>query len=312
MKAGEKIKMKRIAAGLLAAVVCLSFTSCLDTLHGAYEIGKGVVEESERHAGYMESQKEEMAALVENYSPVFKEKAAEIYGSDAALTDIRCVENYPEHKNDGAADYAEALLGTLTVDGKQYEALYYCHEGIKTERFRDTVHTDDICSEPLNALPLDKSLIVEAVYPMTDSFDDYGKMLKFDWHIKNFDEWVSFDESSFNPMKIYIFTTQDVSTIPESEIRSAPAMRKLAKATSFAQITIMSLKDTEKLAELKERLRINTFAVSHLETPVAEYEASAKFCDEFHMTGAMVIENSFSDFESEKDEERELDIKVIK
>ena len=74
----------------------------------------------------------------------------------------------------------------------------------------------------------------------------------------------------------------------------------------------MSLKDAEQLDALKDRLRINTFAVSHLETPVAEHEASAKFCDEFHMTGAIVIENSFSVSDSENGKERDLYIKVIK
>ena len=51
-----------------------------------------------------------MAALAEDYSPEFKAKAAEIYGSGAALTDIRCVENYPEHKNDGAAEADKSCL----------------------------------------------------------------------------------------------------------------------------------------------------------------------------------------------------------
>ena len=121
-----KQNIKIAAVSFLTAAVCLSFTSCfgLDAAKGAYEIGKGVVDESKRHERSMQSQKEAMAALVEDYSPVFKAKAAEIYGSGATLTDIRCVENYPEHKNDGAVDYAEALLGTLTVDGKQYRTGY--------------------------------------------------------------------------------------------------------------------------------------------------------------------------------------------
>lgn len=307
-----KHRIKKAAASFLTAAVCLSFTSCFETARGLFDLGKDLAEESERYTEHQKKEKEAMASLVEQYSPEFKAKAAEIYGSNAALTDIRCVENYPEHKNDGYADYAEVLIGTLTVDGKQYEALYYCYEGMKTERFRDTVHTDDICSEPLDALPLDKSKIVEVVYPMTDSFDDYGEKRKFDWRIKTFDEWVTFEDVAGNPMDIYIFTTQDVSELSESAIRSAPAMQKLTKATSFAEITIMTLKDAEKLAELKDRMRINTFAVSHLESPVAEHEGSTKFCDEFHMTGAMIIRNSFTTLESEKDKERVLEIEIIK
>lgn len=305
--------IKRTAVILAAAAVCLSFTSCFELAYGLYDLGKDIAEEGERHTEFLEKQKEEREALVENYSPAFRDKAAEIYGSGAALTDIRVVTNPPDRMDDGYVNYDEVLIATLTVDGKQYEATYDCYEGDLKGRFRDSVHINDICSPVIDALPLDKSRIVETVYPMNcSSYRDYGDELKIDYRIKTFDEWVTFGDIANNPMYLYVFTTEDISGISEDEICSAPGMKKLTEATSYANITVVSLRDTEALDALKAQMRKNSSSISQLSSSVSSDEATKRFVDEYHITSAMVIRNSFTMLESEKDKERVPEIKIIK
>ena len=87
----------------------------------------------------------------------FIDKVNEAYGDSASLSDIECVRIRPEAYDPGYASYHEDLKATLTIDGKSYEALYYCQTGT----LNDSVHTEAICSELTDSLPLDQSKIIE-------------------------------------------------------------------------------------------------------------------------------------------------------
>ncbi len=90
----------------------------------------------------------------------------------------------PEDYDPGYASYYEKLKATLTLDGKNYEALYDCYNGMLS----DSVHTDEICSELTDALPLDRSKIIEIVIPRNSGSDDSGEQRKFPYEIKNLDD----------------------------------------------------------------------------------------------------------------------------
>ena len=136
---------KKIASIFLTAAVgvsCLSLTAC----HGW---PKPV-------SYYKNRDNEEAESLVQEKRQAFIDKVAEAYGDSATLTDIECVRIFPEKYDPGYKSYQKALKGMLTIDGKSYEALYYCETGT----MKDSVHTDAICSELIDSLPLDQSKIL--------------------------------------------------------------------------------------------------------------------------------------------------------
>lgn len=113
----------------MAAVCLLSLSSC----HG---LPPTIAEVQRRDDEAAES-------ILQEYRQPFIDKVNESYGDSASLSDIECVRIRPEAYDPGYASYHEDLKATLTIDGKNYTALYNC----KTGTLRDSVHTDAICSE---------------------------------------------------------------------------------------------------------------------------------------------------------------------
>ncbi len=286
--------MKRLASILIAASVCLSgmtFTSCHGLPPTVAQLQKEDDEEAE-------------ALLLENQKP-FIDKVVETYGERVSLTGIECVRIYPNKYDPGYTSYIEELKGTITLDGKRYEALYDCKNGT----LRDSVHTDAVCSELADALPLDKSRIVETVYPELDATWQRGDSLKFPCEIKNFDDAVSWEKRAGAGIFIRIYTLEDVSGYTEADFDSIPTLQKLIDSTSYDVITVMSLSDTSALDDLKEQMKNNPWGVERLFYTNTTEETIAEFCGKYHLSNAKIVENKYSDYE---DDSRGLEVKILK
>lgn len=155
----------------------------------------------------------------------------------------------------------------------------------------DSVHTDAICSKLAEALPLNKSQIIETVYPDTDHSWDYGERLKFPYEIKTFDEAITWKNRVEAPIIIWIYTLEDVSGLSEASFNAIPEIQKLTASTANCKITIMSLADTSALDSLKGQLEKNPNNITMLGYESTTDKIIADFFSEYHMKSAMIAEN---------------------
>ena len=226
--------------------------------------------------------------LQENRQP-FIDKVNEAYGDSASLSDIECVRIRPEAYDPGYASYHEDLKATLTIDGKNYVALYNC----KTGTLRDSVHTDAICSELTDALPLDQSKIIDIVIPRDSSDWDYGEQRTFPYEIKNLDDALPSDNRASATIYIWIYTSEDVSGFTEADFSSIPEINRIKDSTSLDEITIISLTDSDALAELKEKMTRDMLCIAHL----GDSSYTEEFFSEYHMKNALIVKNDYNVFD---------------
>ena len=273
---------KRITSVLLTAAAgmsCFSLTGC----HGL-----------PKPASYYQNRdNKEAEEVVQENQQAFIDKVAEAYGDSASLTDIECVRVFPEKYDPGYKSYQNKLKGTLTIDGTNYEALYYCDNG----ELRDSVHADAICSELINALPLDHSKILEIVYPESVGDWNYGEQWKFPYQIKTFDEAVTWEEKAGATMYIWLYTSEDVSDLTEADFTPIPQIQKVIDSTSNCQITIMSLADTAEFENLKEQMKKYSGNIERLFYPSATDEDIDRAFSEYHMTNILKVGNDFDYFD---------------
>ena len=268
---------KKIASIFLTAAVgvsCLSLTAC----HG---LPKPV-------SYYKNRDNEEAESLVQEKRQAFIDKVAEAYGDSATLTDIECVRTFPEKYDPGYKSYQKVLKGTLTINGTHYEALYDCDKG----KLKDSVHTDAICSELIDSLPLDQSKILEIYYPESNGDWDYGEQWKFPYQIKTFDEAVTWEVRSDAPIFIWIYTLEDVSDLTEADFAQIPQMQKVIDSTSNCKITILSLADTDAFEKLKGSIKKNSDNFDRLLYTDTTEELSSGF-NEYHLTNILRVGNNF-------------------
>ena len=273
--------IKKIASILIMTMVCLSLTAC----HGL-----------PKPASYYKNQDDsEAESLVQENRQAFIDKVAEAYGDSAALSDIECVRVFPEKYDAGYKSYHKELKGKLMIDGTKYEALYYCETGT----LKDSVHTDAICSELIDSLPLDQSKILEIYYPESNGDWDYGEQWKFPYQIKTFDEAVTWEVRAGATMYIWIYTLEDVSRLTEANFTRIPQMQKVIDSTSNCKITIMSLADTDAFEKLKGAMKKNSGNFERLLYPNTTEEKISNVFNEYHMTNILKVGNDF-DFFDEK------------
>ncbi len=270
--------MKRIASVLMTLVCFLALTSC----HGLPPT-----------VAVLQKQDDDAAeSILQVYRQPFIDKVNKVYGDSASLTDIECVRVYPDYYDPGYSSYHEELKATLTINGTDYEALFNC----KKATLRDSVHTDAICSELTDALPLDKSKIIEVVIPKESSSWNYGEQWKFPCEVKNLDDAVTWNKRGDASIFIWIYTSEDVSGFTEEDISSIPEINKLKDSTSFDMITIISLTDESALADLKEYMDKNS-GLSMLGYPSTTEETIAEFSSKYHMTNVLIVKNDFDIFD---------------
>lgn len=241
-----------------------------------------------RPASYYQNQDDsEAESLVQENRQAFIDKVAEAYGDSAVLSDIECVRVFPGKYNPGYKSYTKTLKGTLTVNGKRYEALYDCYKG----SVRDSVHTDAICSELTGSLPLDQSKILDVFYPESTGDWDYGVQWKFPSQVTTFDEAVTWETGSEAPITIWICTAEDVSDLTEADFTPIPQMQKVIDSAAVCKITIISLADKAALDVLKEDLRQNPNNFERLLYPSAAEKDIADTFSKYHMTNILKVGN---------------------
>ena len=269
------MNMKRIMVILMTAVTCLSFSSC-------WVIDQAREQKAEDNAA---------EELVDKYEQVFADKVRAAHGETASLTDVKCVMHESGRMYYGLWEARNDLLGTIELNGNSYEAVYYCETG----KLRDSVHTEDICSEITNALPLDKSQIYEVVYPGYDYYDknEYGKILKFDSSLNTLDDVIANGEVGKEDVKVFIFTYEDVSSLTEAEIMSLPIIAKFDRLRNYGNISILSLKDTGALDDLKDKLNRNRDLITQYKRDDITDEKRQEFLDNFHLNCAIAVKNDF-------------------
>lgn len=274
--------IKKTISIWVTAAVCMS---CL-SLTGCHGFPKPI-------SYYQNQDNKEAEELVQEYQQAFIDNVAEVYGDRATLTDIACVRTFPEKYDPGYKSYQKILKGTLTIDGINYEALYDCYNG----KLKDSVHTEAICSELIESLPLDQSKILEIYYPESTGDWDYGEQWKFPSRITNFDEAVTWEDRSNAAIFIWIYTLEDVSGLTEADFTQIPQMQKVIDSTSNCKITIMSLADTDAFENMKEAMKKNHHNIDRVLYPTATEEDIEKVFSEYHITNMMEVGNDYDYFD---------------
>ena len=171
--------------------------------------------------------------------------------------------------------------------------MYHCETG----ELKDSVHTDAICSELIDSLPLDQSKILEIYYPESTGMWDYGEQWKFPYQIKTFDEAVTWEKRADATMYIWIYTLEDVSDLTEADFTQIPQMQKVIDSTSNCKITIMSLADADAFDVLKEKMKQNSSNFERLFYSSTTDEQIANVFNEYHMTNILKVGNDFDYFD---------------
>ncbi|MCR4643810.1 MAG: hypothetical protein K5695_00170 [Oscillospiraceae bacterium] len=272
---------KKITALLLTAAVCLPLSAC----HG---LPKPI-------SYYQDLDDQEAEELVQENRQTFIDQIADVYGDSAKLSNIECVRVFPDKYDPGYKSYTHMLKGTLTIDGTDYEALYSCYDG----QVRDSVHTDAICSELTDALPLDKSKILEIYYPESTGDWDYGKQWKFPSRVTTLDEALTWENRSDATIQIWIYTTEDLRDMTENDFAPIPQMQKVADATSNCQILILSLANKDTFGELREQMLKDHSYIDRALYPTYTDEEAVEILSEHHLTCMLRVGNDF-DLSDEK------------
>lgn len=287
MKRKEMCSLKKIVVLSMTAVCLLSLSSC----HG---LPPTVAEYQRRDDASAES-------IVQEYRQPFIDKVKEAYGDSASLSDIQCVRIRPEDYDPGYASYCEELKAVLAIDGKNYTALYYC----KTGSLSDTVHTEAICSELTDDLPLDQSKFIDIVFPRDSTFWDHGEQLTFPCEVKNLEDALTCDKTSYAPIFIWIYTSEDLGGFTEEDFSSIPEINRLKDSTSYVYINIISLADNDALAELKEKMTKQLYCIDYLKGA----DKIEEFFGEYHIKNAVLLKKDLDP----SDENRScLTVRIIK
>ena len=232
----------------------------------------------------------EAEQLLADYSQPFIDKAKSIYGNDAEVTDITCMKFLATGLFDSVYMADERISGTLTLNGKQYEAEY----NTRTDTLRDDVHTEEICSELLDALPIDQSKIIEKHYVDCGAYERFSKeiKLKFAPDIKTLDDVKkNKGEDHTSPVFIHVYTTEDLGQITESQLKAQSAFQGMDDCTQWILISIVSLKDQSVFSDLKTLMLRNSNLLKQYRRPDVKEESLIEFKNKFHIRNAAVIEN---------------------
>ncbi len=264
------------AVALILSLVAFAATGC--TLIGRSDEQKACDSEAEQ--------------LLADYSQPFIDKAKSIYGNDAEVTDIACMKFLATGLLDSVYMADESLSGTLTHNGEQYEAEY----NTRTGDLRDAVHTEEICSELIDALPIDQSKIIERHYVDVGKYEKFSKeiMLKFSPDIKTLDDVKKNDGVLHtSPIFIHLYTTEQLSEITEAELKAQPAFAGMESCTQWIQISVVSLKDQSAFSDLKTMMLRNSSLLKQYGRSDVSEESLNTFKDKYHIHNFAVIENSW-------------------
>ena len=193
----------------------------------------------------------EASQKLETYKPVFERKIKEAYGDKAGLTNVECptLMSVGSPVPDVTYKASEKLTANLQLDGKSYVAEYYPEYDIVT----DTVHTENICKEITDSLPIDRAKILDIKY--TDASFLYPKFpSEADTLEKAFSYFKEGTPAIGGGIVVNIITSEDLSKYSEDDFTSSKACQTIKNGSLYCNIKIVSLKDEEKLSTLVGRI----------------------------------------------------------
>ena len=84
-----------------------------------------------------------------------------------------------------------------------------------------------------------------------------------------------------------------MSSFTEADFSSIPEINRIKDSTSLDEITIISLTDSDALAELKEKMTRDMLCIAHL----GDTSYTEDFFSEYHMKNALIVKNDYNVFD---------------
>ncbi|MBP0973381.1 MAG: hypothetical protein J5851_05675 [Oscillospiraceae bacterium] len=197
--------------------------------------------------------KQEASNRLAAYEKSFTDGVTAAYGDSAKLKSVEC----PVEMNVGSpvpeVSYkaAQDLTGKIVLNGKTYDATYLTASGTVT----DTVHTEQICKELTDALPIDQTKVLATVVT-----DNAFEEPQFKAGAETLDQVMTPDNTVC--LIVSVITSEDLTSYQTADLNSIPALRSLYSNSKFCKVSIVSLKDTDRLSELKGSIQELNFSYS--------------------------------------------------
>jgi hypothetical protein len=196
--------------------------------------------------------KQEAKERLEKYKPIFEQKVKDVYGSDAKLKNVKCdVTTYVGSPVPSVSYSANKYLtGTINLNGRNYDASY---DTLKNCMI-DNVHTEDICSSVINALPLNSDKFIQVKY-----IDSVGYEPKFKSEVDSLEKAAESDEG--NIITFVVITSEDLSSFKEDDFTDIPELQTITNSKNLSgTIKIVSIKDQSKASSLSGKIRDLNFS----------------------------------------------------
>ena len=196
--------------------------------------------------------KQEAEERLKKYKPIFEQKVKDVYGSDAKLKNVKCDVNTNVGSPVPSVSYSanKYLTGTISISGRNYDANY---DTLK-DRMIDNVHTEDICSSVINALPFDSDKFIQVKY-----IDSVGYEPKFESEVDSLEK--AADSDFGNIITFVVITSEDLSSFKEDDFKDIPELQTITNSKNMSgTIKIVSIKDKSKASSLMGKIRDLNFS----------------------------------------------------
>lgn len=205
--------------------------------------------------------KQEAEGRLSAYEQPFSDTVKDIYGSDAKLVSAECpvLMNIGSPVPEVTYRASQKLTGKIVIDRKSYEAEYDPASG----KIMDTVHTEQICQELTDALPIDAEQIC-----MTKITDNSFLDPKFPAGADSLAKVMTPDNTVC--LLVNVVTTEDLSRYKDTDFNSIPELALLYQNSKFCYVRIISVKDKDRLSSLMGKL--NELEISYTDTHPKIYE----------------------------------------
>ena len=196
--------------------------------------------------------KKEAQERLEKYKPIFEQKVEDVYGSDARLKKVKCDVTTNVSSPVPSVSYSanNYLTGTISFRGRNYNAIYLTYENCMI----DNVHTEDICSSVIDALPLDSDKFIQVKYISSVGFEPM-----FESEVDSLEKAAESDRG--NIISFVVITSEDLSAFKEDDFTDIPTLQTITNSKNLSgNIKIVSIRDKSKASSLSGKIRDLNFS----------------------------------------------------
>ena len=145
-------------------------------------------------------------------------------------------------------------MNALRVNAGSYILIYDANYDTLKDSMIDNVHTEDICSSVINALPLDSDKFIQVKY-----IDSVGYEPKFESEVDSLEK--AADSDFGNIITFVVITSEDLSSYKEDDFKDIPELQTIMNSKNMSgTIKIVSIKDKRKASSLTGKIRDLNFS----------------------------------------------------